>query len=155
MVERFKLTEFFAPLPLAAVALMAVNDRFLKPRFGNAITGKLSDIAVCFFLPLFTSAVLGLVWRRHPRIRVLAGAGIAAFVYTAQEIWPWFRDLFLDLNRVVGKPLGLHHFALTDDLSDLLALLMVPVAVAYGWRRLRGEAASIATSRSGTRLARP
>jgi hypothetical protein len=152
-VERLKLTEFFAPLPLAAVALMAVNDRFLKPHFGNAITGKLSDIAICFFLPLFTSAVLGLAWRRHPRVRVLAGAGIAAFVYTAQEIWPRFRNLFLEWNRVVGKPLGLHHFALTDDWSDLWALLMVPLAVAYGWRRLRGASASIATSRSGTRLA--
>jgi hypothetical protein len=152
-VERFKMTEFFAPLPLAAVALMAVNDRMLKPRFGNAITGKLSDIAVCFFLPLFTSALLGLVWRRHPRARVLVGAGITTFVYTAQEIWPWFRDLFLDVNRAVGMPLGLHGFELTDDVSDLLALLMVPLAVIYGWKRLRQNlGARNTTSGSGSCL---
>ena len=75
------MTEFFAPLPLLAVALMVVNDRVLKPRIGNAITGKLSDIAICFFLPLFTSALLGFVWRKHPRGRVLAGAGIASLVF--------------------------------------------------------------------------
>jgi hypothetical protein len=133
------MTEFFAPLPLAAVALMAVNDRFLKGWFGNAVTGKLSDIAICFFLPLFTSALLGLVWRKHPRVRVLVGAGIASFVYIAQEIWPGFRDAFLAALHVVGAPLGMDRFQLTEDLTDLLTLLMVPLAVAYGWKRLRQQ----------------
>jgi hypothetical protein len=41
------MTEFFAPLPLAAVALMVVNDRVLKPLFHNGVTGKLSDVAIC------------------------------------------------------------------------------------------------------------
>ena len=144
------MIEFFAPLPLAAVALMAVNDRYLKPWLGNALTGKLSDVAVCFFLPLFTSALLGWVWRRHPRARVLVGAGIATFVYTAQEMWPWFRDSLLAMLRVVGAPLGLRNFGLTDDVTDLLTLFMVPLAVAYGWRRL--QPASTATSASGSRL---
>jgi hypothetical protein len=152
-VERFRMIEFVAPLPLAAVALMAVNDRLLKPWFGNAVTGKLSDIAVCFFLPLFTSALLGLAWRKHPRARVLVGAGIATLVYTAQEMWPWFRDTLLAMLRVVGPPLGLRSFGLTDDVTDLLALLMVPLAVAYGWRRLRPPPpAPIATSGSESRL---
>jgi hypothetical protein len=131
------MTEFFAPLPLLAVALMVVNDRVLKPRLGNELTGKLSDIAICFFLPLFTSALLGLVWQKHPRARVLAGAGIATLVFVSQEIWPGFQEIFLATMRFVGMPLGLHEFVLTSDITDLLALLMVPLAVAYGWRRLR------------------
>lgn len=147
------MTEFFAPLPLLAVALMVVNDRVLKPRIGNAITGKLSDIAICFFLPLFTSALLGFVWRKHPRGRVLAGAGIASLVFVGQEIWPRFQEVFLATMRFVGTPLGLHGFVLTSDTTDLLALLVVPLAVAYGWRRLRPKTPppSTATSSSGSR----
>ena len=65
------MTEFFAPLPLLAVGLMVVNDRVLKPRLHNALTGKLSDLAVCFFLPLFVSALLGFLLKRHPRARIV------------------------------------------------------------------------------------
>jgi hypothetical protein len=148
------MPEFFAPLPLAAVGLMVLNDRVLKRWLANAVSGKLSDIAICFFLPLFTSAVLGLLWRRHPRARVLVGAAITTFVYTAQEIWPWFRELFLAANRAVGAPLGLHGFALTEDATDLLTLLMVPLAVAYGWRRLR-QAGPVPTATSVSEPGRP
>ena len=154
-MERFKMTEFFAPLPLTAVALMVVNDRVLKPRIGNAVTGKLSDIAICFFLPLFTSALLGFAWQKHPRARVLAGAGIAALVFVGQEMWPWFQDAFLATMGFVGTPLGLSGFVLTSDATDLLALLVVPLAVAYGWKRLRPPAppaGATATSASGPRL---
>jgi hypothetical protein len=140
------MTEFFAPLPVAAVALMVVNDRVLKARFHNTITGKLSDIAICFFLPLFSSALLGVVWRRHPRVRVLVGAGLAAFVFTAQEVWPPFQEGFLAALRVVGAPLGLRYFVLTSDWSDLLALLVVPLAVAYGWKRLKTSRTSLSGS---------
>jgi hypothetical protein len=147
-VGRLKMTEFMAPLPVAAVALMALNDRVLKPRFHNGLTGKLSDIAICFFLPLFTSALLGLVWQRHARARVLVGAGIAAFAFTAQELWKSFQDGFIAALGVVGAPLGLRHFVLTSDASDLLALLMVPLAVAYGWKRLAATSAPTGSSRT-------
>ena len=49
-----RIGEFFAPLPLAAVALLVVNDTWLKPAFHNALTGKLSDVAVCFMMPAFS-----------------------------------------------------------------------------------------------------
>jgi hypothetical protein len=146
------MTEFFAPLPLLAVVLMVVNDRFLKPWLHNALTGKLSDLAICFFLPLFVSALMGIFWRSHPRARVLAGAGIAAFVFAAQEMWIGFQDLLLGALRVVGGPLGLRHFVLTSDTSDLWALLMVPVAAAYGFSRLKSRPQATATSVSGSRL---
>ncbi len=148
------MTELFAPLPIGAVALMAVNDRVLKPHFHNAITGKLSDLAICFFLPLFCSALLGVVWPRRPLARLLLAASLAAFVFAAQEIWPAFQASFLELLRWLGRPLGLRHFELTTDLSDLWALLMIPIAVAYGWRRLRS--ASVAPNMtSASDLGRP
>ena len=132
------MREFFAPWPLCAVAVMVVNDRWLKALFHNWVTGKLSDVAICFFLPLFTSALLGLVWQRHPRARILVGAAVAMAVFVGQESWPAFQVWFLSTLRVVGRPLGLARFQLTSDPTDLLALLMVPVAVWYGLRRVRG-----------------
>jgi hypothetical protein len=133
---RFSLAEFFAPLPLAAVALLAINDRFLKPRFHNAITGKLSDLALCFFLPLLLSSLLGIAWRRHPRARVLVGAAITVVAFTAQEIWPPFQACFIEANLLVGSPFGIRKVVLTTDLTDLGTLAVLPLAVVYGWKRL-------------------
>ena len=140
------MTEFFAPLPLLAVGLMVFNDRVLKPRLHNGLTGKLSDVAGCFFLPLFVSALLGFVWKRHPRARVVVGAAIAGLFYTAQEIWKGFEEGLLVVLRLAGRPLGIEHFVLTSDVTDLWTLLMVPLAVAYGFRRVAS-----ATSLSGAR----
>ena len=74
--------EFFAPLPLGAVAVMAINDHWLKPLLHDPITGKLSDLAGCFFLPLYASALLGLVVR-WPRARRLLVGAIATAVFFA------------------------------------------------------------------------
>lgn len=130
------MREFIAPLPLAAVVLMVVNDRVLKPHLHNELSGKLSDIAVCFFLPLYLSALLGLFWWRKPRARLALGCTVAASAFVAQELWPAFQSLFLAALRAVGSPLGLGHFGLTSDLTDLWTLLLVPLAFAYGCRRL-------------------
>jgi hypothetical protein len=138
-VRRFSLREFFAPWPLVAVALMVVNDRWLKGMFHNGVTGKLSDVAICFFLPLFSSALLSLVWQRHPRARIFVGAVVASAVFVGQESWPAFQAGLLAMLDVVGRPLGIARFQLTADPTDLLALLMVPVAVWYGLRRVRGN----------------
>ena len=39
---------------------LVVNDVWLKPAFHSALTGKLSDVAVCFFMPLLLSELLGI-----------------------------------------------------------------------------------------------
>ncbi len=151
-LERFRMREFMAPLPLAAVVLMVVNDRLLKRLLHNWVSGKLSDVAVCFFLPLYLSAVLGLFWRRQPRARLLTGCVVAALAYVAQEIWPAFQSLFLAALRTVGGPLGLGHFGLTSDWTDLWTLLMVPLAFAYGARRLAQAPHQQAGSDTGVRV---
>jgi hypothetical protein len=153
-MERFRMPEFIAPAPLLAVALLVANDRVFKPRFHNWVTGKLSDVAICFFLPLFTSALLGIFWPKRARARVLIGAGVAGLVFAAQETWPAFERVLLSALRVVGAPLGLRGFVLTSDITDLWALLMVPVAVAYGWHRVRAvspQGSRTATSASQSR----
>ncbi|WP_233261322.1 hypothetical protein [Vitiosangium sp. GDMCC 1.1324] len=126
------MPEFLAPLPLAAVALMAVNDRWLKPTLHNALTGKLSDVAICFFLPLYLSALLALVtrWPRSTRLHV--GAGVCALLYTALKVSPLAVELFCAALRQVGTPLGLTSFRAVADPTDLLTLPLVWAAVLYG-----------------------
>jgi hypothetical protein len=130
--------EFFAPLPLAALALMVVNDVWLKPAFHSELTGKLSDIALCFFMPLFVSELLGIIFSVPARARLLAGALVTATIYTAQEIVPPFTRFALVVLRAIGPRMGIHGaFQLTSDWTDLACLVLVPVAVWYGRRRLR------------------
>jgi hypothetical protein len=129
--------EFFAPLPLAALALVVVNDVWLKPALHSELTGKLSDIGLCFFMPLFVSEMLGILFGAPARARLWAGALITAAVYTAQEIVPPFTRFALSVLRVLGPTIGIHgRFTLTPDWTDLICLILVPAAVWYGQRRL-------------------
>jgi hypothetical protein len=129
------MPEFLAPLPLAAVALMAANDQWLKPAFHNALTGKLSDVAICFFLPLYLSALLALVTRWPQAVRTVAGAGLTVALYTALKVSQPAADLFCEALRVVGAPLGLRHFRAVADPTDLITLPLVAAAVLYSRAR--------------------
>ncbi len=78
---RSRHPEFFSVLPLGAVLLLWLNDAFFKARFHNALTGKLSDLAGCFVLPLFLAVVLvplGL----SLRLRLAAGALATTLFFT-------------------------------------------------------------------------
>jgi len=129
--------EFFAPLPLAALALCIVNDVWLKPAFHSALTGKLSDVAVCFFMPLLLSELLGIFCAWPPRRRLLAGAIVTASLFAALEVVAPFTRLALDVLDRVGPYLAIHRrFRMTSDWTDLACLLLVPVSFAYGQLRL-------------------
>jgi hypothetical protein len=57
--------EFFHPIPLTAITVMAINDHALKGSglFPAWVTGKLSDICGMIFFPLFFTAVtVTLLW---------------------------------------------------------------------------------------------
>jgi hypothetical protein len=136
--------EFFAPLPLAALALMVVNDVWLKPAFHSELTGKLSDLALCFFMPLFVSELLGILVGMPARARLWTGAIITTVIYTAQEISPAFARFALTVLRAVGPRMGIRGvFELTSDWTDLLCLVLVPMAVWYGSRRVRGSRSAL------------
>lgn len=143
------------PVPLAAIALLVLNDHVLK---GSAapgwLTGKLSDAAGMVFFPLFLQA--GVEWLRArlgqpwgPHRRVLIGAAVAtAGVFSATQVWgpagwayrwglgaaQWPARAGAALLR--GRPApGLDPVALTPDPTDLLTVPFVVLAVAAGWRR--------------------
>ncbi|HEU4406498.1 MAG TPA: hypothetical protein VFS43_14630 [Polyangiaceae bacterium] len=148
---------FVAPLPLGAVALMAVNDRWLKPAYHNAWTGKLSDVAICFFLPLYVAALVALAGRAAARLRAAAfapmgparaafspaaalwlGALATAAVFVPIKLSPAAAEHFCAALAVVGRPLGLARLRCVADPTDLLALPFVGLALAYGRRRGEG-----------------
>jgi hypothetical protein len=132
-------SEFFAPAPLAAVALLGVNDHLLKPLLHDALTGKLSDLALAFFLPLLISALLRPLWAAD-RSRLLAGALLAAALFTVLELSLTADRWFSAALATLAGPFGIRGAVFTRDPSDLLALALVPVAVWYGRRRLAGTA---------------
>jgi hypothetical protein len=118
--------------PIVAVVVLVLNDHVLKRLFHNGVTGKLSDLAICFLMPLLVSAIVGVVvpWRVEMRLRV--GAVVASAVFASLEM----SDTAAAAFNTALSWLGFRHMVMTRDPSDLLALIMVPVAVAYGDRRL-------------------
>jgi hypothetical protein len=130
-------SEFFAPLPLAALALLVTNDVWLKPLFHNALTGKLSDIAICFLMPLFLSELLGIAFAWPARLRLRVAAVATAAIFTALEVSPPVTRWALAGLSAVGPVLGIAgRFRMTADSTDLFCLLLIPLAVLYGEARL-------------------
>jgi hypothetical protein len=121
------------------VALMIANDRWLKPTFPSVLTGKLSDIAICFFLPLFVSEILGITCGMPPRRRLAVGAVVATALFAGLEVVPPFTDWALRWLSRIGPCVGIARpFRMTEDWTDLLCLALVPLAVVYGHRRCEG-----------------
>jgi hypothetical protein len=133
------LAELGALPPLAMVALLLTNDRFLKATFHNAVTGKLSDVALCFLIPLLVSATLGMIVAWTVTRRLWVGAAVTAVVFSALEMSDVAGAIF---RRAMAAILGGGPIVLTRDPTDLLALACVPLAVAYGrWHAARRRAA--------------
>lgn len=112
------------PLTLAAMLLLATNDLLLKPLFPSWITGKLSDLAILFFLPFLLLA--GLAWITHSRWeRMVEGTAFLApgLLFAIVKMIPganaWVRQAFAGM----GFPIRL-----ALDPSDLLALAALPAA---------------------------
>jgi hypothetical protein len=145
---------FLQPLPLVALAVLALNDHVLKGSAPGWLTGKLSDVAGMVFFPLLLQAMwellrarLGGAWGPSRRVLV-ACAAATAVVFGAMQVWPLAGDAYrwglgalqwpAQALRLLasGRPVqGVHPVHLTPDPSDLLTVPFVLVAVATGWRR--------------------
>jgi hypothetical protein len=101
------------------------------------LTGKLSDIAVCFFMPLFLSELLGLAFGLAPRLRLAIGAAFTALLYTGLEVVAPVTAFALRWLTWVGPYVGVARpFRMTSDWTDLFCLALVPLARVYGLRRV-------------------
>lgn len=103
------------PAFIISLFLLLLNDISLKYQFANAFTGKLSDFAGLFVFTLFWMAL----FPANKNSIVL----ITTLLFTwwksplsATFIYYWNETMFFSISRVI-------------DPSDLLALIVIPVAV--------------------------
>jgi len=137
------------PAPLAAIALLVINDHWLKATVPGWWTGKLSDFAGMAFFPLLLQAgwetglwLLRRPWGPSRRVLGVAIVATGAFFAGLQlvpgvaRIWSWslgtlqwpVRALAAALD---GRPLpSVVPTVSTADPTDLIALVFLGVA----WR---------------------
>ena len=137
------VAELLAPLPLLALAVLAVNDRMLK---GSAVpawlTGKLSDFAGVFVFPLVVTAVFDLavlgISRLGARVdftlrrwKLVMAIGLTAVVFATIKISPIAsRAMAHGLSTIAGQS---HVVA---DPTDLIALVMLAGTWWHGRRTI-------------------
>ncbi|HEX4514247.1 MAG TPA: hypothetical protein VH054_11945 [Polyangiaceae bacterium] len=114
------------PLTLVSLALLVMNDHFLKWAHPSWLTGKLSDVAGMILAPIVLS-----VATRHKAPTMCALA--VAFVFALTKTWS-------PANHVWCATLG----PLVKDPTDLIALPFAALAVivARRSRSARGAAAA-------------
>jgi hypothetical protein len=115
--QQRRLENLASPGFLIALLLLLANDLIFKAAFHNFITGKLSDFAGLFAFPFFWSALLP---RRKKLIYFLT-----AMLFV---IWksPCSQPLINNWNN-----LGLFSINRVIDYSDLVALIILPLAYYY------------------------
>lgn len=140
--------ELLRPVPLAALAVLLLNDWVLK-RWDAApavLTGKLSDVAGLVFAPLLVTAVLDVVlmvaaragapvdFRLGPR-RLLAAVLAVGALFAAVKLSPAAAAALVAAAGSVGLD-----WRIVSDPTDLLALPALGVALWVGRREIaRGE----------------
>ena len=97
-----------------AVGLLLLNDFILKQTLHNWLTGKLSDFAGVFILPLFLAIFF------PKRIKTIIPASALFFVFWKS---PWSSGLIEWINM-----LPLFSYSRVVDYTDLIALLILPLS---------------------------
>ena len=117
---------FRSPLFLLGLFLLVLNDFVLKEAFGNLLTGKLSDFAGMFIFPLFW---LALFPKRKKLIFILSGL-----------FFIWWKSPLSQGVIEAWNGLGIFQMGRVVDYSDLLSLLMLPLAWWYAAFVEKGKA---------------
>jgi len=140
--------ELCRPLPLAGLALMALNDHLLRVRWPGLVTGKISDLAVLLYLPgllaAFAASLL-LAWnalaRRlgareldagPTRARILAACFLSGLALVLLKLSPAARDLYVHALAAIDFVRERPRYRLELDPTDLVALVVLPLAVLDG-----------------------
>src|SRR5205085_11132169 len=114
--------EFFGILPLTAVGLFALNNFVLKRTWPGLVTGKLSDLLICFFLPLFVSALLEQVSRLGAATRVAVGIALTATIFVAVKTSTTASHVLDRDIAMLLQPFGIRFMPNRVDVTDLCAL---------------------------------
>jgi hypothetical protein len=140
-------------VPLAAVALLVLNDHVFKARWPGLVTGKLSDVAGLTFFPIVLDALAAVLPGRRAmdRVRRMAACALTtAAVFAAVKTWaPATRAYAIGLGLLQwpfraagavlqGQPPGPPAEAiLARDPTDLVALPFAAIPVLLERRRRR------------------
>jgi len=130
------LAELLAPLPLACLAVLAINDWILKPTsLPHWFTGKLSDFAGLAVFPLVATAgfdiLMWIAWRLGAPIdftlrrwKLTAAIGLTGGVFALMKLVP---DVAVTVARAIGFAFGDAY--VMPDPTDLIAL----PALGFAW----------------------
>ena len=122
-----------------AIGVLLINDIYLKYAFPSAVTGKLSDIAELFVLPLATTVVALAVATRLPRFAIAIAVGVYAAIgalFIAMKTDVGFATY---VRASLGPVTGGGIVGVTDP-TDLLALASLFSSFALIYRGLRSRA---------------
>ncbi len=122
------------PATLAAIALLLLNDHFLRRLWPSALTGKLGDFAWLFFIPIAAAALLALLWpsggRRRTSLIAAVAFGSVALVFALAKTVPAAHAAVVRLaSALFGFEVGWRR-----DPTDLIALASVGLAAVL-WAR--------------------
>lgn len=146
--------------PAIAAAALALNVFYLRKKHSGFISGKLSDFAASFLLPIFLVAATEwfLALLRFVGMRVEARVGkrgiwiaclVGAGYFTLLKAWPVFTEVHRTLLSWLDVPFGgKRSFRNLADPTDLVALVSYPLA---GFYLMRRRAAAIHESREWAR----
>ncbi|MDJ0721851.1 MAG: hypothetical protein QNJ04_09480 [Desulfobacterales bacterium] len=111
-----------SPLLLCAVALMVVNDHVLKwvDLLPRTITGKLSDFAFLFFVPV----VVAFGFRVKTRAGLVLSYALVGGLFAGINLSAHFSQMVEKLFAAVAVPLFLW-----PDPTDLVALSVMPLSL--------------------------
>lgn len=147
------------PVPIVALAVVIVNDRWLKVHHPGIVSGKLSDFAGLVYFPLFVASAFELArwiirrdrWMIGPRF-VDTVTVITGTVFALAKIWHPWAEAYRSVFGVVWWPVDtlgsfvrgdgfapLGRLGLVQDPTDLVALpmLCLPPLIARGVARRR------------------
>jgi hypothetical protein len=127
--------EFFGALPLMAVTLFAINNGLLKRAWPGQVTGKLSDLLVCFFLPLFVSALLERVSRLSAGTRLAIGIALTGATFIAVKTSAAASHVLDRGIALLLQPFGVRTAPNRVDVTDLCALPMLALSWIYARRK--------------------
>jgi hypothetical protein len=118
------------PLPLAAIAVLVLNDHVLKRAWPGLVTGKLSDLVGLAFFPLFLLSLCELAGARRTLRLFAVCAALTALVFALVKTQPWALWTY-------RHGLGLFHGAPVAAVLDPTDLVCLPAVLAGLWPLLR------------------
>ena len=116
MKSESELGKIKAPLFLAGLVTLLLNDFYLKYAYPNDLTGKLSDFAGLFIFPFFFSA-----FRPQSKKSIYLATAVVFIIWKSEISQPW-----IEFMNSIG--IGIYR---TVDYSDFLAVTILPLSYRY------------------------